>query len=105
MSVINPDTAARIKACRGVYTLSDTARQFGVSKDSVHRIWQDKAFTGVEAAAETPYVAKARKSAEEIREDAEWILRTGGSIEEAAVRIGVSPNRIRKEVAPALLVY
>lgn len=105
MRMINPDTAGRIKACRGVYSVGDTAKHFGVSKDTVHRIWTEKAHTDVPVAPETPYVNRSRVPASEVKEEATWLIRAGSTVEEAAQRIGVSPSRIKREVAPSLMVF
>lgn len=102
--MLSPDLVARIKACKGVYSLNDTARHFTVSKDTVHRIWHRKAHTDVQAATEAPYVKRARVPANEIREEAAWLLSAGTSVEEVAQQLGVSPNRIKREVGPSLMV-
>lgn len=102
--MLNPDTAARIKACQGTYSLSDTARQFGVSTRTVSDLWHGRTHTSVPVAPETPYVKRSRIPAAEIKEEAEWLLRAGTPLEETAARIGVSPKRIVKEVSPSLLV-
>lgn len=101
--MLNPQTAAQIKACKNVYSVRDTARHFNVSLGTVHNIWHGRTH-GAVTPSEAPYVNRARKSASEIREDAEWLLRAGTPVEEVAERIGVSPKKI-KEVAPALLVF
>lgn len=101
------DTIARIKACRGVYTLGDTARHFHVSKDTVHNIWSGKRHTRIAEAPEPPNVITARVSPDVIKEDGRTLLERGMSINEAAVEIGVSPNTLRKHIkeeAPVLLL-
>lgn len=102
--MLNPRTAAQIKACRGVYSVGDTARHFQVSKGTVHNIWQGRTHSAVRP-SEAPYVNRSRVPASQIREDAEWLLRAGTPVEEVAKRIGVTPSRLKKEVAPALLVF
>jgi len=102
--MVDPRKAAQIKACRGVYSVRDTAKHFNVSVGTVHNIWQGRTHEAVRA-SEAPFVNRARVPASQIREDAEWLLRSGSSVEEAAQRIGVPAARIKKEVAPALLVF
>lgn len=101
--MLDPRTAAQIKACQNVYSVRDTARHFHVSVGTVHNVWNGRTH-GTVRPTETPFVNRARKTASEIREDAEWLLRSGECLETAAERIGVSARRIKREVAPALLV-
>lgn len=102
--MLNPQTAAQILACRNVYSVGDTARHFGVSKGTVHNIWNGRTHGAVRP-SEAPYVNRTRIPSSEIKEEAEHLLRAGTDIKEAAQRIGVSPNRIKREVAPTLLVF
>lgn len=102
--MINPRTAAQIKACKGVYSVRDTARHFNVSPGTVHNIWQNRTHSHV-IATEAPYVNRAKVPSHVIKEDAEWLLSNGTPLDEVAARIGVSKESIMKEVAPALLVY
>ena len=100
--MLNPDTAARIKACRGVYSVRDTARHFNVSVGTVQNIWHGRTHVQV-SPTETPWVERRRRPVAEIQEEASFLLSTGSSVEETAQRLGVGQRRI-KEVCPLLIV-
>lgn len=101
MTMIDIQTIAQIKACEGVYSMGDTARHFGVSKDTVHRIWTGKAHTNVPAAVEPANVISTRVPAEVIVEDGERLLGRGMSVAEAARQLGVSKTTMYQRLKEA----
>lgn len=92
--MINPDIAARIKACNGVYSIRDTANYFNVSKDTVHRIWTGRAHTNVSPASEPANIKSSRVPAEVIIEDGRTLLQRGLSVSQVAERLGVSKTTV-----------
>lgn len=97
--MINPAVVAQIKACEGVYSLSDTARFFNVAKATVHRIWSGQRHTDVPEAPEPPNVISTRVSPDIIRSDAQVLLeRHNGNVRKAAVDIGVHPSTLYRYI-------
>jgi predicted DNA-binding protein (UPF0251 family) len=94
--MLNPETVARIKACQGVYSLSDCARHFGVSKGSVHNVWNGKYHSQVQPANEPDNVRTTRVSKDVIHEDGRVLLERGLNVREAAAELGVSHVTLRK---------
>jgi hypothetical protein len=91
--MIDPRTAAQIKACQGVYSLSDTARHFGVGKASVHRIWNGETH-GAVAPGDTPNVVSKRVPKDILIDDGQVLLQRGLSLNEAADTLGVSKTTL-----------
>lgn len=104
---IDIDTAARIKACKGLYSIGDCAKHFGVSKRTVHSIWHGETHRHVREASEAPNVKTSRVHPDIVREDGKTLLARGLSMKEAAVVIGVSPTTLRNHLqdSPMLVVY
>lgn len=92
--MINPDTAARIKACQGVYSMGDTAKYFGVSKRTVHSLWHGKTHVDVSPAPEAVNINSSRIPHDVIAQDVQTLLGRGMTIEEAAQEIGVSRTTV-----------
>jgi transposase len=91
--VISPDTAARIKACRGVYSIGDTARHFGVAKSTVHGIWTGKRHEQVYE-TEPVNIKSSRIAPDILVDDGKTLIRRGMSVAEAADALGVSKSTL-----------
>lgn len=100
---MSPDTVARIKACKGVYSVRDTANFFGVSKTTVHEIWMGRRHVGV-SPAEPPNIQSTRKLVD--TQDVRNLLARGYNITQIAIALGVSRSTIydRLNAAPVLYV-
>lgn len=105
---LTADKAARIKACRGVYSLRDTARHFNVSPATVHAVWHNKRHTDVPEAPEPPNVKSTRISPDIIVEEGRTLLERGLSLQEAADEIGVGRTTLYthlRQQAPMVMVF
>lgn len=91
--MINPDVVARIKACQGVYSVGDTANYFGVSKSTVHRIWNG-AHSHVAPAEEPANINSSRIPSDVIVEDGKRLLARGMKVTQVAQALGVSKTTV-----------
>ncbi len=93
------DERRAVLACRGVYTQADTARHFGISVDTTHRIWRDD--TADDTLPEPPNIYGTIVTDDLILADL-WILAGRGmTISQVAADLGVDTTRIRLAVARA----
>lgn len=83
---LDPQTVAKIKACRGVYPLTDTARQFSVAKSTVSDIWYGRTHAAV-SPTETPNVQVSRLGPEVIREEVAVLRGRGYNMREIAEQL------------------
>lgn len=91
---MSPEKVARIKACKGTYSVRDTARFFGESKTAVHDIWQGKRYTHTPPALEVDDVICTRVSRDIVVEDAPILLSRGLNVVETAQALGVGKTRL-----------
>lgn len=99
--MLNPELAARIKACNGLYSVGDTSKYFSVSKSTVHGIWSGNRHTGVIAASEADNIISSRITPDVLIEDGTTLLQRGLTVVQAAAALGVSKttmyDRLRAE--------
>lgn len=100
---LTPDMVARIKACRGVYSVGDTARHFGISKSTVSDLWNNKRYTDVCAAPEPDNVITSRVPAAVVREEAHVLLQRGLNAEEVARTIGVARSTLYEHIGSVVV--
>lgn len=88
---------AGMKACRGIYSVGDTAKHYGVSKGTVWNVWNNVTHADVKP-SEAPYIQKTRVPWTEIREEYSYLNDNGYTIETIAKRIGVSVGTVKKAI-------
>ena len=98
--MINPDIIARIKACQNVYSIGDTANYFGVSKSTVHRIWNG-AHSEIAPAEEPANIKSSRIPSDVIVEDGKTLLARGMKVTEVADALGVSKTTVYNRLKDA----
>ena len=96
--MMHPNLVSRIKSCKGLYSVGDTAKYFNVSKSTVHDLWSGRYRRDVPEAPEPPNVKTTRVSPDVILEDGRRLLERGMKIEEAAAKLGVSPSTLRRHL-------
>ena len=87
------ETVSSIKACRGIYSVGDTARHFKVSKSTVHDIWTGKTH-GYVPEEEPPYITTTRVPKAVILEDYPILKERGYSKEEIANHFGIARSTL-----------
>lgn len=92
--MLSPNTVARIKACKGVYSIGDTAKYFHCSKSSVHAIWTGKRHRDIVEAPEPANIISSRVDAQTILEDGRTLLQRGMKVTEAAAVLGVGKTTL-----------
>lgn len=95
--MIDAQTVARIKACKNMYSIGDTARYFNVSKSTVHDIWTGKRHRNVEA-TEPAEINATRIRADLLLDDAQTLLERGMTVREVADTLGVAPITINRHL-------
>jgi len=93
----HPETIARIKACRGLYSTGDTAKFFGVSKSLVHDVWTGSRHGSVEA-SEAPNIRSTRIAPDLLIDEAQTLLERGMKVPEVADELGVHGTTVYRHM-------
>lgn len=101
--MLSMDKIARIKACRGVYSTGDTARHFGISKSTVHDVWNDKRYGAVAPSPEPDNVVSTRVSRAVVQEDAPLLLSRGLSPTDVAHTLGISRSTLYRHIGSTVV--
>lgn len=85
---------ASLKACKGLYSVGDTARHFGVSKGTVWNVWHGRTHTDVRPVEEAPRLTTTRVKPEIIKEDYPILKNRGLTPDEIASYFGIAKTTL-----------
>lgn len=90
MNRLTTTAVSEIKACAGIYRASDVARNYGVHRSTVVRIWQSKVHRHIRSAGDFPDL-HVKPSRQDLAEELDILIRyRGKSIDQAADELGIA---------------
>lgn len=93
MKMLPRTVVEEVKACHGIYRMSDVARHYGIDKSTVKRIWDGERRQDIAAAADFPDI-QVRPHTADLRDDIVCLLVRGLGVKDIASTVGLSPASI-----------